>query len=115
MPIFLPSSIESLVNECMVAKSKKHSRFSSSEKRGVLDRFAERFGSTTPLENVSPDGLEKYFKVEMEHLAESTLAGYQSTILAFLNWCNKVVLELSRYFQLLGLENCKTRKVGLAN
>jgi hypothetical protein len=26
-----------------------------------------------------------------------------------------LVLELSRYFQLLGLENCKTRKVGLAN
>lgn len=88
-PSRIPNSIGALLDAYILAKSKKHSRFSSTDKQSVLKRFADRFGDCTPLESVLAPDLREYFEVEMEHLAESTLAGYESTIRAFLNWCQK--------------------------
>lgn len=88
-PSRIPNSIGTLVEAYILAKSKKHSRFSSTDKHSVLKRFTDRFGECTPLESVMASDLREYFEVDMEHLAESTLAGYESTIRAFLNWCEK--------------------------
>ncbi len=89
LPSNIPNSIGTLLDAYIVAKKKEHSRFSSIDKYSVLKRFAEKFGECTPLESVLASDLEGYFTVDMEHLAESTLAGYESTIRAFLNWCQK--------------------------
>jgi len=89
LPCNIPNSIGTLLDAYILAKKKEHSRFSSTDKYSVLKRFADRFGECTPLESVLASDLGDYFTVEMEHLAESTLAGYESTIRAFLNWCQK--------------------------
>jgi integrase len=89
LPSNTPNSIGTLLDSYILAKKKEHSRFSSTDKYSILKRFAEKFGECTPLESVLASDLEDYFTVDMEHLAESTLAGYESTIRAFLNWCQK--------------------------
>jgi integrase len=90
LPSNIPNSIGTLLDAYILAKRKEHSRFSSSDKHSILKRFADKFGECTPLESVLASDLEDYFKVDMEHLAESTLAGYESTIRAFLNWCQQM-------------------------
>jgi len=89
-PINYKGSINHAVRSFLSYKISRgrYSRFSVRDKGRFLERFAEYCGANHPLESLKPKVIENFFlDCKKQGLAESTLAGYKSTLQSFFQWC----------------------------
>ena len=89
-PLHRKGELQAMIDEFVEHKSSrgKHSRFSTTEKAGVLTRFAKFCGDHCSLQHLSPQKIGEYFAdCQRRELASSTLAGYKATLHGFFSWC----------------------------
>ena len=91
-PVQTKDSLLSLVEEFVRFKENKgkFSRFSVSDKYGMLKRFATFCGDNIPVGSMNPKKIGEFFAdCENRSLAQSTLSGYKTNIQSFFSWCNE--------------------------